>query len=210
MSMPDSQWLNRMTLFFPALLAFLFPLAYSPGPGNMFFATQGPRFGFTATLTANIGYHIATLFVAGLIGAGLLSVLNPGSWLFSVLKTAGSFYVLWLAWKMLWAGKVNAATDHAGRAGFVDGVLLLCLNPKAYVIIILMFSQFSTARSEGMIVQVALISLVFTLNNFVAFVTWTLAGEVLGRLFRSEIGSCWLNKFFATLLATIAVWMLLV
>jgi len=33
-----------------ALLVFLFPLAYSPGPGNIFFATNGARFGFRSTL----------------------------------------------------------------------------------------------------------------------------------------------------------------
>ena len=33
-----------------ALIIFLFPLAYSPGPGNMFFATNGARFGFATTV----------------------------------------------------------------------------------------------------------------------------------------------------------------
>jgi threonine/homoserine/homoserine lactone efflux protein len=33
----------------PALLLFLLPLAYSPGPGNLFFAATGARFGLAAT-----------------------------------------------------------------------------------------------------------------------------------------------------------------
>ncbi len=33
------------------LLAFLFPLAYRPDPGNMFFAATSARFGVRATLT---------------------------------------------------------------------------------------------------------------------------------------------------------------
>jgi len=36
-----------------ALILFLFPLAFSPGPGNMFFAANGARFGFLNTLSAN-------------------------------------------------------------------------------------------------------------------------------------------------------------
>ncbi len=43
-----------------ALLVFLFPLACSPGPGNMFFAANGAWFGFGATIPASLGYHIAT------------------------------------------------------------------------------------------------------------------------------------------------------
>jgi len=32
------------------IVIFLFPLAYSPGRGNMFFAANGGRFGFQATV----------------------------------------------------------------------------------------------------------------------------------------------------------------
>ena len=50
-----------------ALLIFLFPLAFSPGPGNMFFAVSGAKFGFKKTLSANFGYHLATIIVLSLI-----------------------------------------------------------------------------------------------------------------------------------------------
>ena len=55
-----------------ALLLFLFPLAYSPGPGNIFFAANGARFGFRLTMQANIGYHIATWGVTMVIGFGFI------------------------------------------------------------------------------------------------------------------------------------------
>ena len=53
-----------------ALLIFLFPLAFSPGPGNMFFAANVARFGFVNTISANLGYHLATIIVTFLIGFG--------------------------------------------------------------------------------------------------------------------------------------------
>ncbi|AKI00418.1 putative threonine efflux protein [Hoeflea sp. IMCC20628] len=197
-----------MTLFLITLLAFLLPLAYSPGPGNLFFAALGARFGFAATLPANAGYHVATLVVTALAGAGLVSVIDPDSPLFSAVKTAGSFYVLWLAWKMAQAGKAPEDVEDR-KAGFFDGVSLLILNPKAYVIILLMFSQFSGSGPAGMIEKVALITLVFTLNNLLAFALWSLAGDGLGRLFRSETGARRLNRIFAAVLAGVAVWMML-
>ena len=46
------------------LVLFLLPLAFSPGPGNMFFAANGARFGFAATIPSNTGYHVATWIVA--------------------------------------------------------------------------------------------------------------------------------------------------
>ena len=197
-----------MSLFVFALLAFLFPLAYSPGPGNLFFAALGARYGLVATLWANAGYHAATLVVAFLIGAGLMSAIDPGSRLFLALKTAGSLYVLWLAWKMARAGASHGGARD-GNAGFVDGVSLLILNPKAYVIMLLLFSQFGAAGPADMLQRVAVISLVFTLNNLLAFSLWTAAGDGLGRMFRGETGARRLNYFFAGVLACVGLWMLL-
>lgn len=196
-----------MAIFIGSLLVFLFPLAYSPGPGNMFFAALGARSGLVATLPANAGYHVATLLVTGFVGAGLLAVLDPASTLFSLMKTAGSIYVLWLAWKMASSGRSITDVENSG-AGFFDGVMLLVLNPKAYVIILLMYSQFAGFQFASTGERVAVISLVFTVNNLLAFLFWTLAGDGLGRIFRSETGARRLNLVFASVLAGVAVWML--
>lgn len=197
-----------MILFVSTLLAFLFPLAFSPGPGNMFFAALGARYGLKATLPANTGYHVATVLVTVLLGLGFVALIDPASGLFFVFKTAGSLYVLWLAWKMAMSGRSQAKSDVA-NAGFRDGVMLLLLNPKAYVIILLMYSQFGATGDFSAGERVLLISLVFTLNNLLAFLLWTWAGDGLGRLFRSESGSRQLNLVFAAVLAGVAFWMML-
>lgn len=197
-----------MTLFVLTLLVFLLPLAYSPGPGNMFFAALGARFGVAATLPANAGYHTATLVVTGLVGAGLVSAIHPDTALFHGLKMAGSAYVLWLAWKTATSGSLGDEVGD-GRAGFLDGASLLILNPKAYVIILLMYSQFGASGPADMATRVGLISLVFTLNNLLAFLLWTLAGDGLGRLFRSETSARRLNLGFAAVLAGVGLWMML-
>ena len=123
-----------------ALIIFLFPLAYSPGPGNMFFATNGARFGFAATVPSNIGYHIATWLVTVVIGLGMITVLNDYPNVFLALKISGAAFVLWLAWKLIRVGRYDGRGE-AKPATFWDGVILLILNPKAYIIMALMFSQ---------------------------------------------------------------------
>jgi len=54
-----------------ALVVFLFPLAYSPGPGNAFFAAIGASKGLKAVVPALAGCHVATLAVTALIGVGM-------------------------------------------------------------------------------------------------------------------------------------------
>ncbi|MGC1496829.1 MAG: LysE family translocator [Sulfitobacter sp.] len=191
-----------------ALILFLFPLAYSPGPGNMFFAANSARFGFKATIPANVGYHIATWIVAAAIGFGFIAALENFPQLFTVLKVAGSLYVLWIAWKLFWAGALEG--DEAAKAAtFTDGVILLVLNPKAYVIIALMFTQFLDQTEMGTLTAVVLITTVFTLNNLVAFFLWALIGDKISGFFRTPESAQKLNMMFGGILAAVAIWMLL-
>ena len=190
-----------------ALIVFLFPLAYSPGPGNMFFAANGARFGFGATVPANIGYHIATWIMTAAIGFGIVAAMDQFPQLFVILKIAGSLYVLWIAWKLFKAG-VLEGDQEAQPASFPDGVILMLLNPKAYMIIALMFTQFLAQTDMGQGLAVLLITTVFTLNNLVAFSIWALIGDKIAGFFRTPESAQKLNMMFGAILALVAVWML--
>ena len=191
-----------------ALVLFLFPLAYSPGPGNMFFAANSARFGFRATVPANIGYHVATWIVTAAIGFGFMAALEQFPQVFTVLKVAGSLYVFWIAWKMFRAGTLDG-NEAAKAATFTDGVILLILNPKAYVIIALMFTQFLDQSEMGTLAAVVLITTVFTFNNLISFSLWALIGDRISGYFRAPESAQKLNVMFGGILAAVALWMLL-
>lgn len=191
-----------------ALVLFLFPLAYSPGPGNIFFAANSARFGFRATVPANIGYHIATWLVTAAVGFGFMAAFTSHPQIFMALKIAGAVYVLWLAWKLLSAGTLEGS-GTAKPATFMDGVVLLILNPKAYVIIALMFTQFLGPSEVEQVALVLLITTIFTFNNLIAFSIWGLVGDKLAGYFRTPESAQKLNMIFGIMLAAVAVWMLL-
>ncbi|WP_417525390.1 LysE family translocator [Marinovum sp.] len=188
-----------------ALILFLLPLAYSPGPGNLFFAAYGARFGLRATLPANVGYHAATWAVTLAIGLGFAEIGARAPLALSVMAWVGAGYVLWLAWGLWHAGAAEEA--RAQRAGFGSGALLLLLNPKAYLIIVLMFTQF-TAPETGAWVVVWIAS-VFTLNNLLAFTLWSLAGARIGARLRQGAAAQMANRGLALMLASVALWMAL-
>ena len=57
-------------------------------------------------------------------------------------------------------------------------MLLLLFNPKAYLIIALMFTQFVvTADGTGQRQLILVITTVFTINNLLPFLAWTAAGD---------------------------------
>lgn len=189
-----------------ALIAFLFPLAFSPGPGNLFFAANGARFGLRATLSANAGYHVATWIVTAAIGFGAIAAVSANPGVFVALKIVGSLYVLWLAWRLFSSG-AHEEKQEAMPAGFGTGVLLLLLNPKAYIIIALMFTQFVAPDTAAPWDLVLVITTVFTLNNLVAFTFWTVAGDWLARTFRDQQSARLINRLFGVVLAGVAIWM---
>ena len=172
----------------------------------MIFAANGARFGLRATLPATAGYHLATWGVTAAIGLGLGGAIAAVPALTGAMRIVGASYVLWLALRMAMAGHVTQGPD-ARVLGFWGGVVLLVFNPKAYVIIALMFSQFLTRPA---VADALWITSVFTLNNLLAFTFWTLAGDMLARQFRKPTAAQRLNLGVAALLAGVAMWMLLV
>ncbi|NKW78992.1 LysE family translocator [Rhodobacteraceae bacterium R_SAG7] len=188
------------------LMIFLAPLAYSPGPGNLFFAAAAARLGLRATLLALAGYHIATLIITLAIGMGGFAALAQRPMAFEIIKTTGAAYVLWLAWRFFRATPIERDQPQS-TVRFSDGVWLLLLNPKAYVIISLMFSQFLSLDAEHRWHEIWIISLVFTLNNLLAFTVWLLAGTQLRRIFCHSVQARGINTAFACLLVGIAIWM---
>lgn len=116
--------------------------------------------------------------------------------------------MLWIAWRF-WRAGAQDTGGGALHATALDGAVLLLLNPKAYLIIALMFSQFLTPGQEGAALLVLWIATVFTLNNLAAFTGWTVLGDALGRLFRTPAQARRLNAGFALSLVAVAFWMLL-
>jgi hypothetical protein len=92
------------------------------------------------------------------------------------------------------------------EATALNGAILL-LNPKAYLIIALMFTQFLPASGADDPALIVWITTVFTLNNRLAFTICTRAGDLLTRRFRSAFGARLMNSFFVGMLADVAVWM---
>ena len=182
------------------LLVFLFPLAYSPGPGNAFFAAIGASRGLRAAVPALAGYHVATFVVTALIGLGMgVTVLEQPV----VAKAIGTTPV---------GARPRHRCAHRvprgqKRIGFWSGAIVLVLNPKAYYIIAVMFTQFLRPPTNDDPLTVLVVTLVFTLNNLVAFIIWALAGRALTAVFRSDRARRRIDYLFAATLIGVAIWM---
>lgn len=197
-----------MTFAVPLIL-FLIPLAFSPGPGNLYFAALSARFGARTTLPALVGYHVATLLVTFVVGMGFELGTGDNLVLTRAFGSVGALYVLYLAWKLA-TSKIGDAPNVANIARFRDGFVLLVLNPKAYVIIALLFTQFPPSRllPEMPVLAALIIAGAFTLHNLFAFIVWIFASDKIGSGFRAKENMRRMNFVFGGMLALVAVWLL--
>ncbi len=202
---------RSMTLsYFVALVGFLFPLAYSPGPGNAFFASVGASQGLCAAIPSLLGYHAATFVVTLIIGLGLEATLFPNSWMMRTLSLMGGAYVIWIDIRFLCEARSNPRSDDVPSprgVTFVDGAVVLLLNPKTYLIIGLRFTHFLCPTSNRL-GQVHGITTIFTLTNLIAFIVWTLAGVAIASVLKGKAAHRYLNLLFGTCLIAVGAWMI--
>jgi threonine/homoserine/homoserine lactone efflux protein len=197
--------MDTQSLF--ALLLFLLPLAYSPGPGNAFFALSGARHGLGRTTPALLGYHAATLVVTACLGSGLSFSLLTSPTISFALSTGSAVYMIWLAFGCFIAPTQTHATIAADKTvvavpSFWAGAMVLLLNPKAYSIIFLMFSTFLKPSDDG--ATVLWITIIFTLNNYLAFVAWAFAGQLLSKWLYGHIA----NFVYGIAFIGVALWIM--
>lgn len=117
----------------PAAL-YMISMTLTPGPNNLMLTASGANYGYWRTLPHILGILAGcfVLFSAIALGLGLLFERYP---LFqSLLKVAGSAYLLYLAWKIASAPPPDLRLRGSGRPlTFWQAAAFQFANPKAWV-----------------------------------------------------------------------------
>jgi threonine/homoserine/homoserine lactone efflux protein len=160
-------------------------MTVTPGPATVLIAAMGARFGFQRSLPllAGVAAGLAALMAAA--AAGLSTVLQAVPALHVLMNGVGSAYLLWLAWKIGRSGPPDAAADGAmPPAGFVPGLVLLWLNPKAWTMALGAGAAFAGLAADPLTVAL-LLAAVFGTAAALALSLWCVGGAALGRRLRT-------------------------
>lgn len=155
----------------------MFPLVYSPGPANTLFASNGAQFGFKRSIPFLVGIDVAFVLQSLLAGFGIseMLVLFPG--LFTLMRYLGIAYIAWLGCMFLGAAMSNKP-QQPNCLSFWDGMVVTFINPKAWVMQIMMFTQFLEA-GDALASSVIQLTLLLSVLNISGHVVWILFGSVL-------------------------------
>ena len=168
-----------MSIALTSLTVFAASQVGTPGPANMALMATGARFGFRAALPFVLGVALGKQLIIWPIGFGLMGLADSYPGVFTALKWASAAYILWLAWRVanLRLGDRAGATQ---APGFLAGLIVHPLNPKAWAMIVAAFTGFIGADiptfQATFTVAAVLLSCQLILHPI-----WTLVGDKIAQ-----------------------------
>ncbi len=161
-----------------ALAGFAFVTSITPGPNNLMLMASGANFGLRRTLPHMAGVALGFVFMAVLVGVGLMRLFDAWPPVYTVLKVVSVGYLLYLAWKI-----ANAAPPKEGQAKgnpltFLQAAAFQWVNPKAWAMALTAITVYAPDRS---IAGVVAVSVLFGIVNLPSVGAWALVGQGLKR-----------------------------
>ena len=176
----------------------------TPGPANMVLMAAGAHFGARRSLPFLAGVILGKQGVIWLVGLGLFSVLDPEGIVFRVLQAASVAYLLWLAWKIS-KTRLRKAETGATVPGFLAGLIVHPLNPKAWALVIGSFATFVVTGADP-IVATAAIAIGLLATQAVFQTLWMLGGTALARTVAGKPAEVWLMRTLAILMVASVIY----
>ena len=165
-----------LTFFFACVL-----LISTPGPGVLSLAGVGAAYGTRDGARYMGGLWLGNLLVSLTVVSGLAAVMLAEPRVRTLLALASAGYLLWLAYKIAFAGARVAFIERPSPPGISGGVLLQIINPKAYAVSTAIFANFPfMADRPGLEIVVKL--LIFNGIWTVAHLVWLWFGVTIRRL----------------------------
>lgn len=158
-----------------------FLLVITPGPGVLSTAGVGSAYGFRPGLRYLTGLWLGNNLVALAVVSGVAAIVLATPWLRIALTVASAAYLLYLAAKIAFSGSKIAFIHSDTAPGFVNGVLLQVINPKAYAVNTTMFSGFAFMPDN--LLHEAMIKFLIANSLWIPIhFAWLGAGVMLDRL----------------------------
>src|SRR5690348_3357606 len=150
----------------------------SPGTGVLFTLAAGLSRGSRASVVAAFGCTLGIVPHMAAAIMGVAALLHTSALAFQVFKYVGVAYLLYMAWNALKErGALKVESDVRARSDLsvtITAILINILNPKLSIFFFAFLPQFVHADDPYPLSHMLLLSGVFMLLTFVAFVGYGL------------------------------------
>ena len=155
-------------------------LTITPGPAVLTLAGVGSAFGWRHGMSFLLGLLVGVHLVCFAVISGLAALIIADPVVRIVLLLASSAYLGYLALKIALAG-TKIGFIHMAAPGFVTGVMLQLINPKAYAVNTMLFSSFNF-YPENFFIEIGLKLLINNALWIPIHLIWLYAGVRVSQL----------------------------
>ena len=189
---------------FATISVYYFIMYATPGPNNSILTASGIKFGFIRTIPNIFGIPTGHGIQLALVCFGLGNLFIYFPILLHILKYIGSFYLLYLAWKMFGSLNIVKAKDNSSPLKYYEAILFQFVNPKAWVICITAVSLFYP-KNENIILGTLFMVFMSTIINIPSISMWAFGGSVIRRYLTNYKLKKFIEWFLALLLIGTAI-----
>lgn len=166
-----------MSVEFIPLIFFSFAQIGTPGPANMALLATGAGYGLRRTLPFVAGVVVGKQLIIWPLGFGLMQLAQSWPGVFLAMKYLSAVYIIYLAWRV---ANMRLKPDQANGTppGFVAGLIVHPLNPKAWGMITAAFTNFVTPGSDIFTATLS-VALVLIVCQTILHPLWAGAGQLI-------------------------------
>ncbi|PRA33225.1 LysE family translocator [Pseudomonas poae] len=191
---------STLVLFVPACFA----LNLAPGPNNLLSINNAAHHGFSASCFAGIGRLIAFAIIIGLASVGLSAVIFASETIFTIIKTIGAVYLIYLAYKLWTSEGFTVAQTKTGAKVRIftlmrQEFLVAIGNPKAILIFTAFLPQF-IVPDEHISAQFITLGAMFLVLEWIAIAIYAYLGLHLQRWLAGTKAKKLFNRICGSLL----------
>jgi homoserine/homoserine lactone efflux protein len=183
-------------------------IAVSPGSGAVLSMSHGLSYGVRRASATIFGLQTGLLLVFFIAGAGVGSLLMASEVAFSIVKTVGALYLIYLGLSQ-WRAKVRiGAAQHAevvvpaAKKRFLTGFLTNATNPKGIIFMVAVLPQFIT-QSAPLLPQLLILAVTMCCIDLVVMHSYAFLASSMQRYFRDAGAVKKQNRVFGGLLMAV-------
>ncbi|MFZ6757539.1 LysE family transporter [Undibacterium sp. Ji50W] len=201
------QFTTWLTFFFAACV-----IAVSPGSGAVLSMSHGLNYGVKKASGTIMGLQAGLLLILAIAGAGVGSLLMASEFAFSVVKTVGALYLIYLGINQ-WRARVEVVNEAeteqvtstqapAMSKRFLIGFLTNATNPKGIIFMVAVLPQF-ISHGAPLLPQLLILGVTMCAIDLVVMHGYAYAASSMQRYFRDPKWLKSQNRFFGGILMAI-------
>ena len=187
-------------------------IAISPGSGAVLSMSHGLSYGVKRTSATITGLQMGLLLILFIAGAGVGSILLTSETMFTVVKTIGALYLIYLGLSQ-WRAKIDTAalqrpeptaraTPPSVRKRMLLGFMTNATNPKGIIFMVAVLPQFISADGP-LLPQLLILAVTMCAVDLMVMHGYAFAASTMQGYFRDARAMKKQNRFFGGVLKAV-------